>query len=317
MRFQQSRRSGFTLIELLVVIAIIAILIALLVPAVQKVREAASRTQCQNNLKQIGLALHNFHDTNKHFPTNIRPNAVSTVRLRWATFLLPYIEQGNLYNNYDQNFNWSAPVNLPVTSKKVAIYQCPSTPNPDRLDGAPEQGWAGIVAVTDYAQIYGVDARLLSTGLVATGGTGGLGSKTQPVRFADITDGASNTIHVTESAGRPDLYRKGVLVLPNAINGGAWSRPASEIWLSGSSGDGILIPGPCGINCTNGEERGTVYPNPYYGVDGTGQIYSFHTSGVNTLFGDGSVRWLSQSTPISTLAALVTRDGGEAVSIDQ
>src|SRR5262249_22049341 len=160
---------------------------------VQKVREAASRTQCQNNLKQIGLALHNYHDTNKHFPTNIRPNAVSTVRLRWATFLLPYIEQGNLYNNYDQNANWSAPVNLPITPKKVAIYQCPSTPNQDRLDGVPEQGWVvGVAAVTDYAQIYGIDARLLSTGLVATGGTGGLGSKTQPLRFADIIDGASN-----------------------------------------------------------------------------------------------------------------------------
>ena len=137
MRILSLGRRAFTLIELLVVIAIIAILIALLVPAVQKVREAAARAQCANNLKQIGLALHNYHGASKSFPSNIRPVAAFTVRERWVTFLLPYLEQNAMFARYDPSVNWSAPANLPVTSVPLAVMQCPSVPNPDRQDGDP------------------------------------------------------------------------------------------------------------------------------------------------------------------------------------
>jgi prepilin-type N-terminal cleavage/methylation domain-containing protein len=321
------RSRGFTLVELLVVIAIIGVLVSLLLPAVQAAREAARRMSCTNNLKQIGLAMHNFHDTNNRLPSNVRPDAVSTVRVRWATYVLPFMEQTPLYDRIDFNKNWSDQTintsgvsNQQCFATRIPNYECPSAPNGTILDGAPPpETWAPIVANGDYSGFYGVDPQLETLGLIDAGTAkvdGGGISKTVALKFANFTDGLSNTLHITESGGRPDVYRKRKLVVTagqtnNRVNGGGWCRPASELnILRGASADGLTIPGPIAINATNGELLGS-YPHPYYNVDGTGQIYSFHSAGTNALRVDGSVGFISASTSIRIVSALVTRSGAE------
>ena len=126
LRVLQAR--GFTLVELLVVIAIIGVLVALLLPAVQAAREASRRSQCQNNMKQIGLGIHNFHDAKKKLPCERSADGGEHRANRRFVYLLPYIERSDLWDLYDQSVNWSDPKNTPVTSKRVTVYECPSSP---------------------------------------------------------------------------------------------------------------------------------------------------------------------------------------------
>ena len=368
-------RKGFTLIELLVVIAIIAILIALLVPAVQRVRESASQTQCRNNLKQLGLALHGYHDATKSFPTTSRADVTSTSspRQRWLVKILPYIEQTNLFNLYNANFNWddtANSANLSVSATFLAVLNCPSTPTGQRLDGDPApvttpattaswSNWQPIVAPTDYAGFYGVSQSFLTANpAVVIGNPAGMISDPSvetpslsagvvapingTVTMVTVTDGTSNTIYLTESAGRPYLYNaSGVHAASTAqiqagsgVNGGGWARPASDIWLIGSDATGVTVGGSAFINVNNGFAA-QAYPIPigdltnvfnttitgaasgHLNTFGTGSPYSFHSGGVNTLFVDGTVRFLQSNVSPQTFASLVTRSGGEVVTVDQ
>jgi prepilin-type N-terminal cleavage/methylation domain-containing protein len=336
MKTVKSRRA-FTLVELLVVIAIIGILVGLLLPAVQAAREAARRMSCSNNIRQIELGFQNFHSSLKYFPANIRPSTTATVRVRWATYLLPYIEQGTLYNRIDFTKNWSSVVpnadgslNYDLVGTKIPIYECPSNPEAGRVfDGSPPPDspvWQARVANGDYSGFYGVSPELGPSGLnvvdaASVGNTNGGLSKTDKLRFSSFTDGTSNTLRLIESAGRPSIYRKGRKVVDasagsfSRVNGGGWCRPASELnVLLGSSADGASYPGTFAINVTNGIELGTYnVPNghPYFGVDGTGQAYSFHGGGITTVFVDGSARFLSETLDIRVLARLVSRNGSE------
>ena len=312
MSFRSTSRQGFTLIELLVVIAIIAVLVGLLLPAVQKVREAAARMSCTNNLKQIGLALHNYQTATNAFPTSVRPaDSTGLPSKSWTVPTLSYLEQGNVQNLYDLTTNWDSVTNLPLTSQPIKVFTCPSAPS-GRMDGNPQSGIYNTVAVSDYAACTGVAAyatTVNTTGLFQAG----MMPKNAVARIGDTTDGLSNTMFVVESAGRPQIYRQSIPfgTLPtDKVNGGGWARPESDYAFQTSTPDGITFPGSCAAGCTNGFDYLTYNSTPW-GTDGTSEAYSFHTGVVNVLFGDGSVHSLTSSMSILTWAALVTRSGGE------
>jgi prepilin-type N-terminal cleavage/methylation domain-containing protein len=247
------KRNGFTLVELLVVIAIIGILVSVLLPAVQAARESARRSSCQNNLKQLALAVHSFNDTFGYLPAAVRPVS-GGVRVGVLTFLLPYLEKNTLYNAYDQSVNWDAgTTNVGYTDPNVTIaktilptFLCPSSNGPDRRDGDPDlTAWQpNEVAVTDYGATIAIDVALLQNSLVPgnplsdattkptniannTGSTSaptvvpsaavGILDRNSTPRFADVKDGLSNTILFAESAGRPSQYIRGKLTVDASL----------------------------------------------------------------------------------------------------
>jgi prepilin-type N-terminal cleavage/methylation domain-containing protein/prepilin-type processing-associated H-X9-DG protein len=298
------RRRGFTLIELLVVIAIIGVLIGLLAPAVMKVREAANRMSCTNNLKQFGLALHDFHDAHGKFPPGQvqgplpAAGVTQAVHHGWGPFILPHIERQNLFNKYHWEVWEASPLNGDVVATPLKVFQCPSAPPARFVTSWPYDYPGGKAACGDYAPTWSVDPVLVPQGLIAQAPADyrGILVPNQMTRIADITDGASNTLMLTEDAGRPQFWHAGHEV-PGQINGGPWVAFYSGFVVRGSKYDGTSSPGPCAINCTNDHE-----------------VYSFHPGGANAVFTDGHVRFLSAGMSLRTLAALVTRAGGEVVS---
>jgi prepilin-type N-terminal cleavage/methylation domain-containing protein/prepilin-type processing-associated H-X9-DG protein len=305
-----ARRPGFTLIELLVVIAIISILIGLLLPAVQKVREAAARMACTNNLKQIGLACHNYHDANSALPPGYRATAFyadgatdTSPGWGWAAYLLPYVEQDNLYRQID----FTQPVqNSPAARTLVKVYLCPSDLTPAAAFAVPDAFGVPVAqaAPCSYAACVGGDES-------DTTGPAGLGVfyRNSRTRFTDITDGTSTTILVGERAW---ANAEGVWAgaVPNGVclRGRSNPNPGSA---AASMPAATLVLGHSHLNNATSDTD-----------SGLDDFSSRHPGGSNFLFGDGSVRFV-RSIPADTLTgytpdglifqAMGTRANGEAI----
>jgi len=316
-------RRGFTLIELLVVIAIIAILVALLLPAVQQAREAARRTSCKNNMKQIGLAIHNFATQHTHLPrTNVHSGWGDPIPDRditglaypndynqyWGTEILSFLEQGNLKDLWDHRYSAYDSQNEDVVGRRIPTYECPSAPESTlvTIDGTIEGYTGDYVAIEECVA---PDGNFHFSGMASYRSESSNISqspyKAFDVKFRDITDGLSNTIFIGEQAGTASHYVNGKLHAADTNPGGthraAWSY-TRRVFLSGFESDGLTLNyspnAPCMINCSNHSWAG---------------VYSFHQGGAQFLFGDGSVHFISENINGPTLFALCTRQGGEVV----
>jgi len=290
----KTNRNGFTLIELLVVIAIIAILIALLLPAVQQAREAARRTQCRNNLKQIGLAMHNYHDTHKTLPPGYLDNdplanTDNRNMLGWGTFLLPQLDQGNLYNQIGSSgaFNgpWtsvsdmttaSATVSTPYARTGITAFLCPSDPSPEGVLNGKVYNYGK----SNYTGVAGNTYRVSAAGVRPTGPF----YDNSRVNFSMITDGLTNTVLIGE---RSTMKGKN-----------------ATIWV-GNPSDGWYYT-----------QNAVVAASFYYSINQTTGLWNFssmHAGGAHFLLGDGSVRFISEVIDLETYGRLGAIADGQTV----
>jgi prepilin-type N-terminal cleavage/methylation domain-containing protein len=290
-------RRGFTLVELLVVIAIIAVLIGLLLPAVQKVREAAARTQCQNNLKQIGLALHNYHDSLGTLPPGYCdptpwPQPDHGPGWGWGAFILPFVEQENLFRQINFRLDVGDPANAGPRATFLKVFYCPSDAllTTFTLTDGGANSWT--LAQGSYVACNGNDG---VDDFTTPPHTGAFVRATAGYRLTDIADGLSNTFFV----GDRTVYQ------------------SYSTWIGGPTGalnPFVQAPGNYGAECTLLMAHcGPTGPNAA-GVADADATASPHRVGAQFVFGDGSVHFISNGIAIPTWQALATRAGGEPVS---
>jgi prepilin-type N-terminal cleavage/methylation domain-containing protein len=337
------RRRGFTLIELLVVIAIIAVLIALLLPAVQQAREAARRTQCKNNLKQLGLAIFNYESSNSRFPssgesTNMATCSRNMFPISMFVACLPFTDQAPLYGMWNMGVHYSNAANAPLAKASIASFKCPS-------NGTTTVDTLGY-GITDYMPIAYVDISA-ATGLRDKSGGGVCNSDVGGAlgfcnTIAAITDGLSNTIVVIEDSGRPtqtgghydesavtfggafgidssQMFASVDMVPGSPLGGGNFGAP--NRWADADSGSGVSGPpnmtagNPENIINNNSAPKGGPAGCPW-GTNNCGpndEPFSLHVGGCHALLGDGSVRFISENTYVHIIRRLCNKADGEII----
>ncbi|KAA5546928.1 DUF1559 domain-containing protein [Roseiconus nitratireducens] len=307
-------RTAIALLELIVVAAITALLLAMALPAFQHTREAMRRSQCQNHLKQLGLAIHNYHSSHRQIPDlyngafrSVPPTLGEEFHCHsWRTAILPQLERGSVLRDLNLNLAATSPENQAAINVEIPVFHCPSTSTPSAIvpdlnlwhdaSGVYNQP-TGTAARTDYAAIVGMGPE---SGTWRDADFGGWGEpkysdSNQPSyatrRFSDISDGLSNTLLVGERSGRPDLHVSGQPAIPFSISAKMPDHHQAAWAVSTHLQHLVLSP-----------ERGVNERNDH-------GLYSFHHAGVYILMADGSVRLLSSSTKKTTLRALVSRAG--------
>lgn len=313
-------RRAFTLVELLVVIAIIGILIGMLLPAVQTVRESARRTQCLNNVRQLGLAAHCFESAHEVFPasgwTTFGPGNPAGKYVGWRPLLLPFVEQSNLQKLYDFGENWWDETNPTAASVPVLLFQCPTTPSRTPVLSAvahaprPAMSFENPIAPTDYEAIMGIQPDSINPHFPAPiyGSSNRYSVMHRNSRngFSQISDGSSNTIMVVECAGRPDVYR-GHRLRSDLSNdqGIGWADSEGPFSFDATNVDGSIEGGGPANGCTVVMNRRN-----------DNEPYAFHPGGISSLFADGHVSFVAETIDVRVFAKLITRNGGEVVSAD-
>ena len=311
-----SSKRGFTLIELLVVIAIIAILIALLLPAVQQAREAARRTQCKNNFKQLGLALHNYHDSFGVFPPGYISRNVATADpasaetgpgFAWGALSLPYLDQGPLFNQIIFEQDATSANNSPLGATIIPAFLCPSDPAQETFtvnDGTADYE----LGFSNYVGVYGFGNVSMSPGNPAPKGIFFRNSKS---RFRDITDGTSNTLMVGERKARQDFVQG----MNGAYSESTWYaaipgvvRPSGSMMVM-TEDQPTLVLGHVGMNMMGG----MVMEHTPNRVNHIASFSSSHEGGCQFLLADGSVHFLSENIDYNTFRWLGERDDGQVI----
>jgi prepilin-type N-terminal cleavage/methylation domain-containing protein len=317
--------AGFTLIELLVVVAIIGVLVGLLLPAVQSAREAARRTQCQNNLRQVGIGLHNHHAARDCFPTNVSGSTASSaaVRHNWCAQILPYLDDNPLTGIYDYTIRADDAKNQQAVQTPLAFMTCPSVPGGPRQHPRFKTTPPVSAAAADYGGSSGPSNTLWNTPPTVSFAkptnldgffTGSLKPGAKGRQLRQMTDGLSQSIAVVETAGRPQVWTFGRLVPDSGL---FTSSPLATKYVALCAWADTNIFAIKGFreDASQGDPANQYVSPGRQLINGSNNfgIYAFHAGGANQLLADASVRFLDEAASPDVVAAMLTVQAGDTV----